>query len=257
MRRVCAHRNSRGRPLVVSTVGRDNCLRGTPSNGGQVRWETMLDQSCLPRRRPGRRSHVRLHRTNLTTASVHQVGRFRQWWAKSEDLMNVGLAARFSMSFASDGPPGPTSLDGFARDVAWPAIKDIFRAILKQLGPKTPHGHRHLAWPLTDRLRRYTESVRQVCFQAKKRPSRVRSDSEGRAFEGGVLGRAGRLVVQCLRASGPRGVERRVRQNTPRHVTSSTFGTCLGCHVLDQDIKKNTWNLSAGQEPVERGHHPQ
>ena len=74
------------------------------------------------------------------------------------------------MSGSPRGFPWPTCLDGFARDVVWLVIKEIFRAILKQLGPKTPHGGDidTWAWPLTDRLRRYTKSVRQVSFQAKK-----------------------------------------------------------------------------------------
>ena len=78
----------------------------------------------------------RLHRTNLTIAFVHQ--------AILAAVGEVGgphecRARRAVFHVSQDGPPGPTSPDGFARDVACPVIKEIFRAILKQLGPKTPH----------------------------------------------------------------------------------------------------------------------
>ncbi len=227
------------------------------ANGGQVKWETMLDRGPRKKAAPPK---PRLERTNLTIVFIQQLSILRNWWARSEALTNVGLAARFSLGFGQDGPPGPTCLANFAAEVAWPLRKEISRAILRQLGPKTPHGgHTDLwSWRMEPASLRFLKAVRCICFQAKK--ANLGSGHCARA----ALGKVEYWVAQqsllasiyaqilpgLLRRSSVKVSDARITFPALRLGTDFYWMRYLfGLVAVDTDVALRTWTLPAGQDP--------
>ena len=118
------------------------------ANGGVVEWETCKDIADEARRfkqstkgdltRPLRiddGAPTRLPVTNVTIGLAHQVGHFRDWWARVESRKSSGLSVRFLFSFGN-APLGESSrYGGFMQSVLVPIAKFLFRSYLYNIGP--------------------------------------------------------------------------------------------------------------------------
>lgn len=77
-------------------------------------------------------------KTNVSVLILQQVSLFSNWWAAAEEKMSIGLAGRCVFSFAAAGAPGPPNMADFGTRVVLPVVKDIFRTVLKTVGPHAP-----------------------------------------------------------------------------------------------------------------------
>ena len=77
-------------------------------------------------------------KTNVSVLILQRVSLFSNWWAAAEEKMSIGLAGRCVFSFAAAGAPGPPNMADFGTRVVLPVVKDIFRTVLKTVGPHAP-----------------------------------------------------------------------------------------------------------------------
>eukprot|EP00438_Fugacium_kawagutii_P009631 Skav214980 [mRNA] locus=scaffold508:78764:83263:- [translate_table: standard] len=106
------------------------------ATGDSVQWETAVDR-CKKRAAPEDCVEDPDH-TNVTVMIMQQVSLFSTWWAAAEAKMSIGLVGRCVFSFAAAGDPGPPQMAEFGSKVVLPYVKDIFRAVLKTVGPHAP-----------------------------------------------------------------------------------------------------------------------
>eukprot|EP00438_Fugacium_kawagutii_P024089 Skav218388 [mRNA] locus=scaffold3482:8652:12922:- [translate_table: standard] len=108
----------------------------SPPPGDSVQWETAVDRS--KRRAAPEEVKEDPAETNVSVMIMQQVSLFSGWWAQAEDKMSIGLAGRFVFAFAAAGEPGPPKLADFGNEVVIPLIKNIFRFVLRTVGPHAP-----------------------------------------------------------------------------------------------------------------------
>ncbi len=93
------------------------------ANGGPISWETMQDSI---RKGPVGEGTGVLDSTNCTICFLQQQRYFTGWWAAAEAAQHVGLSACFLFGFGSAKAPGHPSLRGFAEQLAFPLLKNMF-----------------------------------------------------------------------------------------------------------------------------------
>ena len=104
--------------------------------GDSVPWETAIDRS---KKRTGGDSVLEdPQQTNVTVLILQQASLFSNWWAAAEQKCSIGLAGRCVFGFAEAGEPGPPKMADFGADVVLPLVKEIYRTVLKTLGPHAP-----------------------------------------------------------------------------------------------------------------------
>ena len=86
-----------------------------------------------------------------------------------------GLSSRFIFGFGKAGEPGPPEEANFGNDVVLPLIKDLFRLILRHLGPHAPPEPKVFRWEIENEdVKRavHSWSDRRLCNDI----TRVRAD---------------------------------------------------------------------------------
>ena len=169
------------------------------------------------------------------------------------------------MSFGRSGPPGPVAYGDFAKTVAFPVIKEMFRAVLLFLGPKTPQGNAATdarTWTFGRSDLRLLHSVRVQCFQVKSEIPHMTCSLGGLSKIAYWLSQwslhtelQSQLLPQILSQMGQR--QRSDIVITP-HITHASLAVgceflwrryLFGLSVLDNDIRHSTWMLPAGGDP--------
>ncbi len=76
--------------------------------------------------------------TNVHFIFLQQEVLFATWWAQMTPKKPIGIAQRFLMSFGGDADPAPMDFASFMEDVTIPTLKQMFRLIVRRVGPVVP-----------------------------------------------------------------------------------------------------------------------
>ena len=105
-------------------------------------------------------------RTNVGVIILQQCSLLPGWWACAEEKCSIGLAGRFTFSFASAGEPGPPA----GTELALPLLKACFRLVLQHLGPQAPlpTDSPRLAWSACDEGQEAVYRFRLMCSDLRR-----------------------------------------------------------------------------------------
>ena len=145
------------------------------ANGGPIPWETKHDRSSVSHEEHAEEDAEAtggFDRTNVTICFFQQVKWFQKWWARSEDASHVGLCSRFLFGFGMSSPPGHPKYHGLVDQVAFRNIRNLFKATLKLVGPRTAmtaENNLH-HWSASSDMHQFVFQIRNTCHDMTKHP---------------------------------------------------------------------------------------
>ena len=134
-------------------------------------WETAVDRQARRRNNAEDLGNAAEDdRTNVGVIILQQCSLLPGWWACAEAKCSIGLAGRFTFSFASAGEPGPPATAQFGTELALPLLKACFRLVLQHLGPQAPlpTDSPLLAWSACDRGQEAVYRFRLMCSDLRR-----------------------------------------------------------------------------------------
>ena len=237
------------------------------AGGGSFQWETKNDRGVKRRgaaTEEEERGCIDIARTNVSFALFQQVSIFTDWWARSESVHPIGLAPRFLFAFGSSLPPTHARHARFVQEVAFPLLADVWRQLLRVLGPRVPVTTKHPCrqWTLGGDAEDFVLRLRTLCHDTGRKLS-------GRSIVATALTKVNYILgQQCL-------LQELLAQLLPAALAASTVPTELrpvvqwhtlslawefarlrylfGQAVLDQDIRQQSWAISGGVPEVFAG----
>lgn len=144
------------------------CCHPCAIPGDSVPWETAVDRN--KKRTAGDTVLEDPQQTNVTVCILQQASLFSNWWAAAEHKCSVGLAGRCVFGFAEAGEPGAPNMADFGADVVLPLVKDVYRTVLKMLGPHAPLQSQAalLTWNSTALAQDAVYRYRRICHNMTK-----------------------------------------------------------------------------------------